>query len=153
MKPSSPVVLNPGRAQRSAFVLRVGASAAWLTRPEIADLFGTSTANIHPHIRHFLKERELLEGAVVEESLIPAAEGRNNRTNVEWILEFNERSTHRGAERPAAAPENLRALREKSGELQAQKGPQGADVNDDLGRIIARFAKVGMPRNIKEQKV
>jgi hypothetical protein len=96
MKPSPPVVLYPSRAQRPNFALRMDASAVWLILPAIANLFGISAANIHPHI---LMEKELLERAAMKKSLITDAEGRNDRTIVERMLEFDERTVFQGAGR------------------------------------------------------
>lgn len=171
MKPSPPVVLYPGREQRPDFALRVGASAVWLTRPGIADPFGTSTANINSHIRTILKERELLDGSAIKESLTTAADGRKDRTNVERMLVFNERPVLQGAgrvshdrmkeivsqryeefdgrrreaERLAADAEDLRALEEATKSLEAQQkaaGTNGGSVKIGNNRLEHEHAIV-----------
>lgn len=75
-------ILYPGRKGRPDFTLRVDGGTVWLSQAEMADLFGTTTANINIHIRNILKERELLKDSVIKESLITAADGKNYRTKL-----------------------------------------------------------------------
>lgn len=149
--PAPQVVLYPGRKGRPDFALRVVGDAVWLTQSAMADLFGSTTANVNIHISKILKERELPESSVIKESLITAADGRNDSTNVDRLLEFNERPVLQGAgrashdrmkeivfqryeefdgrrretERLAADAEDLRVLEETAKGLEAQQKAPG----------------------------
>ncbi len=84
MNPDPQIILYPGRSGRPDFALRVEGGTVWLTQAETAELFQTTTPNIniHIHIRNILKERELESDAVIKESLITAADGKNYWTKL-----------------------------------------------------------------------
>lgn len=161
MKTSPPVVLYPGRKGRPDFALRVDGGTVWLTPADIADLFGTTTANDNSHMRNIPKEREFRRCSVIKESLVTAADGKEGRTDVYRVLEFNERPVllgagrvsnermneivshryekfdghRRQAQRLAAAAEDLRALEVAAKSLEAQQrasGKKGVDGKDDI---------------------
>jgi hypothetical protein len=81
-QPPAPVILYPGRHGRPDFALRVDGQTVWLTQAEMAELYGTTTANINIHIRNILNEKELHSDSVLKESLITAADGKNYRTKL-----------------------------------------------------------------------
>ncbi|MDR1430973.1 MAG: cell filamentation protein Fic, partial [Propionibacteriaceae bacterium] len=47
----------------------------WLTQKALAELFGTTVANINIHIKNIFDEGELEEGATIKDSLIVQIEG------------------------------------------------------------------------------
>ena len=49
----------------------------WLNQQQMAELFATSKQTISHHIINILKEKELLETAVVKQYLTTAADGKN----------------------------------------------------------------------------
>src|SRR5690554_4455415 len=61
--------------------LRAEGQTVWLTQLEIAELFQTSKQNVSLHAKNILAEGELLEKAVVKESLTTASDGKQYRTN------------------------------------------------------------------------
>lgn len=74
--PTPQLILYPGRKGQPEFALRVAGGTVWLSQAEMAQLFGTTTANINIHVRNILKERELPKDSVIKESLITAADGK-----------------------------------------------------------------------------
>ena len=53
----------------------------WLTQAQMSELFETTKQNVSLHVRNAFKEQELVEKAVVKESLTTAADGKSYRTN------------------------------------------------------------------------
>ncbi|SMB91105.1 death-on-curing family protein [Hymenobacter roseosalivarius DSM 11622] len=52
--------------------------SVWLTQVQMAELFDASHPNVTMHIRNVFKEGELEENAVGKESLLTAADGKQN---------------------------------------------------------------------------
>lgn len=48
----------------------------WLSQAQMVELFGKTRQNISLHIRNIFKEGELVEDAIVKDSLTTAADGR-----------------------------------------------------------------------------
>lgn len=66
----------------------------WLTQLQMAELFQTSKQNISLHISNAFKEGELVENAVVKDSLTTAADGKNYQTkfyNLDVIISVGYR--------------------------------------------------------------
>lgn len=74
----------------------------WLNQSQMMHLFQTSKQNISLHIRNIFKEGELLEEAVVKESLTTAEDGKQYRTkyyNLDVIISVGYRvKSHRGTQ-------------------------------------------------------
>lgn len=70
---------------------------AWLTQRQMADLFGTTVANVSLHARNAFEEGELAEEATIKESLIVRTEGqrqvrrRIRRYNLDVIISVGYR--------------------------------------------------------------
>lgn len=62
--------------------LRAVGGTVWLTQLEMAGLFDTSKQNVSLHLSNILSEGELVEEAVVKESLTTAADGKSYLTKV-----------------------------------------------------------------------
>lgn len=60
--------------------VRLEGESVWLSQAQMVDLFGKTKQNISLHIRNIFKEGELLEDAVVKESLTTASDGKQYRT-------------------------------------------------------------------------
>lgn len=52
----------------------------WLSQRLIAELYGTSVANINTHLRNLFEENELQQDSVIKEYLTTAADGKKYRT-------------------------------------------------------------------------
>jgi len=66
----------------------------WMTQKSLAELFGTTVANVNIHIKNILEEGELEEVATIKDSLIVQIEGsrevaRKNRFYAEMMAEDN----------------------------------------------------------------
>lgn len=72
---SDKIVIYPTKDGRPEVRLRVEDGTVWLTQAEIAELFGTSTANVNIHIKNTLREGELSEEATIKDSLMVRSEG------------------------------------------------------------------------------
>lgn len=74
---------------RSQIKLRAKDQTVWLTQKEMSQLFDVSTDNVGLHLKNIFEDRELEGGAVTEESLVTAADGKNYITklyNLDAIL-------------------------------------------------------------------
>lgn len=82
--------------------LRAGDGSVWLTQLEMAQLFDTTKQNVSLHFANIVKDGELVEAAVVKESLTTAADGKAYRTklyNLDAILAVGYRvRSPRGAQ-------------------------------------------------------
>lgn len=90
--------------------LRAEEGSVWLTQGEIAELFATTKQNVSLHAANVLKERELIEGLVVKESLTTASGSKNCRTKLrlEMILAVGYREKGmRGTQFRQCAPPTL----------------------------------------------
>jgi hypothetical protein len=54
------VIIYPSKDGRLDIQLRVEDGTVWLSQLEIAELFGSTVANVNIHIRNVLKEGELV---------------------------------------------------------------------------------------------
>ena len=52
----------------------------WLNQQQMAELFGTSKANISMHIAGVLRDRELDKDSVVQNYLTTASDGKRNQS-------------------------------------------------------------------------
>jgi hypothetical protein len=74
--------------------LRAFDGTVWLSQLEIAELFLTTKQNVSLHARNVLEAGELVENAVVKNSLTTAADGKQYRTklySLEMILAIGYR--------------------------------------------------------------
>jgi hypothetical protein len=72
---SDKFILYPAADGKPEIQLRVQDGTVWLSQAEIAELFGTSVANVNIHIKNVLEESELTEEATVKDYLIVRQEG------------------------------------------------------------------------------
>jgi hypothetical protein len=134
----SDLILYTSEDGQTRLDLRVDGGSIWLSQLELAELFATSVANINIHIRNILKEGELLESAVVKESLITAADGKNYRTRLhrlEMVLAIGYRvRSPRGVQFRQWATAHLKEYIVKGFVMDDErlKNPGGWDYFDEL---------------------
>ena len=75
-QPSNIIIYNTADGKASV-VLYARDGKIWLNQQQMAELFATSKQTISHHIINILKEKELLETAVVKQYLTTAADGKN----------------------------------------------------------------------------
>ncbi|NLW04753.1 MAG: cell filamentation protein Fic [Pseudomonadaceae bacterium] len=82
---------DDGKAQLH---LRMEGDTIWLSQLEIAELFQTTKQNVSLHAKNIFEDGELIQEAVVKESLTTASDGKNYRTklyNLDLILAIGYR--------------------------------------------------------------
>ena len=79
---SNEIILYQTDDGHACIQLRAEDGNIWLTQLEVAELFDITVANANIHINNILKEGELPAEAVIKESLITAADGKNYRTKL-----------------------------------------------------------------------
>ncbi len=150
------IVIYPSRDGRPDIRLRVEDGTVWLSQAEIADLFGTSTANVNIHIKNILEDGELVAESVIKESLITAADGKNYRTKLyrlEMILAVGYRvKSPRGTQFRQWATANLADYLVKGFVMNDErlKAPGGFDHFDEL---LARIREIRASEKRFYQKV
>lgn len=136
--------------------LRVEGQTVWLTQLEIAELFQTSKQNVSLHAKNILTEGELLEKAVVKESLTTASDDKQYRTklyNLDLILAIGYRvRSPRGTQFRQWATTHLREYLVKGFVMDDArlKEPGGWDYFDEL---LARIRDIRASEKRFYQKV
>lgn len=106
------IILYTSDDGRTKLNLRISGDSIWLSQLEIAELFQTTKQNVSLHAKNILKDGELLEEAVVKESLTTASDGKQYRTklyNLELILAIGYRvRSPRGTQFRQWATQHLR---------------------------------------------
>ena len=136
--------------------LRAKGKTVWLSQAGMAELFGTTVANINIHIRNIVKERELHGYSVVKESLITAADGKRYRTQLyrlEMVLAVGYRvRSLRGIQFRQWATAHLAEYLVKGFVMDDErlKNPGGWDYFDEL---LARIREIRTSEKRFYQKV
>ena len=92
--PPSELILYQTEDGLTRLQVRLQDETVWLTQKLMAELFETSVPNVSMHIRNVFLEGELQEGAVVQEFLTTAADGKNYSTrhyNLDVIISVGYR--------------------------------------------------------------
>lgn len=153
---SDKIVIYPAKDGRPDIRLRVEDGTVWLTQAEIAELFGSTTANINIHIKNILEDGEQPADSVIKESLITAADGKNYRTKLyrlEMILAVGYRVRGpRGVQFRQWATANLSEYLVKGFVMNDErlKNPGGFDYFDEL---LARIREIRASEKRFYQKV
>ena len=74
---------------KSQIKLRSDLDTVWLTQLEMAELFDATKQNVSLHLKNIFDDLELIQDAVVKESLTTAADGKKYQTqlyNLDAIL-------------------------------------------------------------------
>lgn len=57
--------------------VRLEGEALWLTQRQVGELFGSTPANVHIHLRNMSEEGELVEASTAKDFLVVRQEGRH----------------------------------------------------------------------------
>jgi len=150
------VIIYPSKDGRPDIQLRIEDGTVWLSQLEIAELFGSTVANVNIHIRNVLKEGELAADSVIKESLITAADGKRYKTKLhrlEMILAVGYRiKSPRGTQFRQWATANLSEYLVKGFVMNDErlKNPGGWDHFDEL---LARIREIRASEKRFYQKV
>lgn len=152
----SELILYPIEDGKTEIRLRAVDGSVWLSQLEIAELFATSVPNINVHIRNLLKEKELSAEAVIKESLITAADGKQYRTKLyrlEMVMAVGYRvRSPRGTQFRQWATRHLAEYLVKGFVMDDErlKNPGGWDYFDEL---LARIREIRASEKRFYQKV
>lgn len=83
-KSNSEIVLYQTADGKTRLEVQFQGETAWLSQAQMAELFQTTQQNGSLHIQNVFAERELPETSVVKESLTTAADGKFNRSSVNF---------------------------------------------------------------------
>lgn len=156
MSEPAKVIIYPSKDGRPDIQLRVEDGTVWLSQLEIAELFGSTVANVNIHIRNVLKEGELAADSVIKDSLITAADGKRYKTKLhrlEMILAVGYRvKSPRGTQFRQWATANLSEYLVKGFVMNDErlKNPGGWDHFDEL---LARIREIRVSEKRFYQKV
>ncbi|WP_136809569.1 virulence protein RhuM/Fic/DOC family protein [Desulfosediminicola flagellatus] len=88
------IVIFQAEDGSTALDVQLQNETVWLSQAQMVDLFAKSKQNISLHVRNIFKEGELMEEAVVKESLTTAADGKKYRVkryNLDVIISVGYR--------------------------------------------------------------
>jgi len=134
----SELILYTSEDGQTQLHLRAEDSSAWLSQLEIAELFQTTKQNVSLHVKNIFTDKELLEDAVVKESLTTASDGKRYRTklyNLDLILAIGYRiRSPRGVQFRQWASTHLKEFLLKGFVMDDErlKNPGGFDYFDEL---------------------
>ncbi|MFA4831288.1 MAG: hypothetical protein WC862_02550 [Patescibacteria group bacterium] len=78
--PQSQIILYQTEDGQTRVEVRFEHENVWLSQKLMADLFGTTVANINIHLKNIFQSRELGQNSVIKEFLITAADGKKYST-------------------------------------------------------------------------
>lgn len=124
----------------------------WLSQAQMVELFDTTKQNISLHTRNVFKEGELLEKAVVKDSLTTAADGKSYRTkyyNLDVIISVGYRvKSKRGTSFRQWATQVLRQYLVQGYALNEQRLRQSQRQLADLKRLVQLQAEVAINQEL-----
>ena len=92
--PEEEIIIYTSKDGKTEIALTKLSDKIWLSQSGIAELFGTSVANISMHIKNILEDKELSESSVVKDYLTTASDGKNYNISIyslEMILSIGFR--------------------------------------------------------------
>lgn len=96
-EPNNEIIIYMGDNGKPTINVRIDGKTIWLTQVQIAELFGTTKANISIHIKNIFEDKELIKTATVKEYLIVQKEGNRKVSrklecyNLEMIISLGYR--------------------------------------------------------------
>ena len=92
--PEEEIIIYTSKDGKTEIALTKLSDKIWLSQSGIAELFGTSVANISMHIKNILEDKELSEKSVIKNHLTTASDGKNYNISIyslEMILSIGFR--------------------------------------------------------------
>jgi len=154
----SEIILYQTEDGQSRIQVRLEGGTVWLPQRLIAELFQTTISNINIHIRNIFVEGELSETAVIKESLITAADGKEYRTklyNLDLILAVGYRvRLHRGVQFRRWATERLREYLVKGFTMDDERLKEGRTLGTDyFDELLERIRDIRASEKRFYQKI
>ena len=129
----------------------------WLTQKLLAELFGTTTANINMHLKNIFQQKELKENSVIKDFLITASDGKKYKTkhyNLEAIIALGYRiNSDRGTLFRQWATERLKEYIVKGFTLDDVRLKQGGHKSRYFEELLQRIRDIRSSERMLYQKV
>ncbi len=129
----------------------------WLTQKLLADLFGTTVANINMHLKNIFLQRELDEKSVIKDFLITAADGKQYKTkhySLEAIIAVGYRvNSSRGTQFRQWATERLKEYMIKGFTMDDIRLKQGGYRSRYFEELLQRIRDIRSSERMLYQKV
>ena len=155
--PQSQIILYQTPDGKTKVDVRFEGETVWLTQKLLADLFGTTTANINMHLRNIFKSGELDENSVIKDFLITASDRKQYKTkhySLEAIIAVGYRvNSSRGTLFRQWATERLREYIIKGFTLDDVRLKQGGHKSRYFEELLQRIRDIRSSERMLYQKV
>lgn len=153
------IIIYTSKDGKTEIALTKLSDKVWLSQSGIAELFGTSVANISTHVKNILKDNELSESSVVKDYLTTASDGKNYNISIyslEMILSIGFRvRSQRAVEFRQWAIRNLVSYLEKGFLINEErlKNPNMFGAMDYFDELLEKIRDIRASEKRFYQKV
>lgn len=157
--PEEEIIIYTSKDGNTEIALKKLSDKIWLSQSGIAELFGTSVANISMHVKNILKDNELSESSVVKDYLTTASDGKNYNISIyslEMILSIGFRvRSQRAVEFRQWAIRNLVSYLEKGFLINEErlKNPNMFGAMDYFDELLEKIRDIRASEKRFYQKV
>ena len=157
--PEEEIIIYTSKDGKTEIALTKLSDKIWLSQSGIAELFGTSVANISMHIKNILEDKELSESSVVKDYLTTASDGKNYNISIyslEMILSIGFRvRSQRAVEFRQWAIRNLVSYLEKGFLINEErlKNPNMFGAMDYFDELLEKIRDIRASEKRFYQKV
>ena len=157
--PEEEIIIYTSKDGKTEIALTKLSDKIWLSQSCIAELFGTSVANISMHVKNILKDNELSESSVVKDYLTTASDGKNYNISIyslEMILSIGFRvRSQRAVEFRQWAIRNLVSYLEKGFLINEErlKNPNMFGAMDYFDELLEKIRDIRASEKRFYQKV
>ena len=156
-KQQSQIILYQTSDGKTKVDVRFEGETVWLTQKLLADLFGTTTANINMHLRNIFKSGELEENSVIKDFLITASDRKQYKTkhySLEAIIAVGYRvNSSRGTLFRQWATERLKEYIIKGFTLDDERLKQGGYKSRYFEELLQRIRDIRSSERMLYQKI
>jgi len=151
------IIIYEAKDGKARIDVRFEEKNVWLTQKLIAELFGTTTANVNIHLKNIFQQKELDENSVIKDFLITASDRKQYRTkhyNLEAIIAIGYRvNSDRGTLFRQWATERLKEYIVKGFTLDDVRLKQGGRKSRYFEELLARIRDIRSSERMFYQKV
>lgn len=157
--PEEEIIIYTSKDGKTEIALKKLSDKVWLSQSGIAELFGTSVANISMHVKNILEDKELSESSVVKDYLTTASDGKNYNISIyslEMILSIGFRvRSQRAVEFRQWAIRNLVSYLEKGFLINEErlKNPNMFGAMDYFDELLEKIRDIRASEKRFYQKV
>ncbi|QQG40990.1 MAG: virulence RhuM family protein [Candidatus Levyibacteriota bacterium] len=155
--PENQIIIYETDDGKARIDVRFEEENVWLTQKLLADLFGTTTANINMHLKNIFQQKELDENSVIKDFLITASDRKQYRAkhyNLEAIIAIGYRvNSSRGTLFRQWATERLKEYIVKGFTLDDMRLKQGGHKSRYFEELLQRIRDIRSSERMLYQKV